>query len=522
MLTLEGELIENYNTLLYENIKEDEYFIRRIFKDENFKPGDYLLKFNILKNNGETLSKNIPVTFDRSFIFTSICATQNCSVLSGNIIQGVPSTVTVKSAGFPIENIRYKVVYKTDSNSQEKVIQFNYDNISPRNYHDQTFTFPDVPEEYQYYIAVIYVYSILQNETIETALPVRIIRPIEVINTVDAYIDEIYSPTPVSACIPGSIGSRVDYTETITVSKQNSVSITKTKSNSFSNSDNLSESTSESIGITETSTTTNTASTNTSENFSETESNSYNNTEQNNFNFSTTNGENWSWNFTEQESETNTEGTNSSNTIGANGSITTGIQGEGSIPLLGKASGKVETTLGASVQYQTGSSSQNSNSTSNSRGYITAQDESNTNQYGSATSVTESSSMSGTYGFSESNASAISESNGQTSSRVWDMSQTFSSGKIVTEGDSEAIGKTIVTSESISTSLSYSGFIPRGKFGMFFRQTTRFVKQSKIITYDINGVQSQTFDVNFYNWEWAPSLAISNTCNVQEMKPKFN
>lgn len=92
------------------------------------------------------------------------------------------------------------------------------------------------------------------------------------------------------------------------------------------------------------------------------------------------------------------------------------------------------------------------------------------------------------------------------------MTESINSGKVVTEGNGESISQTIVNSSSSSTTFSYSGYIPRGRFGIFFRQTSRYVKLSEIITYDINGFAQHAGFIMMNTWAWAPELSVSNTC----------
>ena len=92
------------------------------------------------------------------------------------------------------------------------------------------------------------------------------------------------------------------------------------------------------------------------------------------------------------------------------------------------------------------------------------------------------------------------------------MSESLSSGKVVTEGSGESISQTIVNSSSSSTTFSYSGYIPRGRYGIFFRQTSRYIKLSEIITYDINGFASHAGFIMMNSWAWAPELSVATSC----------
>ena len=120
--------------------------------------------------------------------------------------------------------------------------------------------------------------------------------------------------------------------------------------------------------------------------------------------------------------------------------------------------------------------------------------------------------MTGTYVLSSSASNVISDSTSLSSGRVWNMSASRSSGQVVTEGNSQSIAETIVNSSSSSTTFSYSGYIPRGRFGTFFRQTTRYVKLSEIIAYDINGFPSHAGYLMMNTWAWAPELTVGSSC----------
>ena len=93
------------------------------------------------------------------------------------------------------------------------------------------------------------------------------------------------------------------------------------------------------------------------------------------------------------------------------------------------------------------------------------------------------------------------------------MSEDVSSGRVVTEGNSESLAETISTSNTSSTTFSYRGYIPRGRFGIFYRQTSRFVKLSEVITYDLNGYPQHAGYITMNSWAWAPELAIGESCD---------
>ena len=101
------------------------------------------------------------------------------------------------------------------------------------------------------------------------------------------------------------------------------------------------------------------------------------------------------------------------------------------------------------------------------------------------------------------------------------MSESLSNGNVVTEGDAESINETITSSSTSSTTFSYSGYIPRGKVGVFYRQTSRYTKLSEIITYDIDGFPQHAGYISMNTWAWAPELSIGTTCS-DIPEPSFN
>ena len=92
------------------------------------------------------------------------------------------------------------------------------------------------------------------------------------------------------------------------------------------------------------------------------------------------------------------------------------------------------------------------------------------------------------------------------------MSESVSSGKVVTEGSGESVAQTIVNSSSSTTTFSYAGYIPRGRLGVFFRQTSRYVKISEIITYSLNGYPQHAGYIMMNTWAWAPELSVAESC----------
>ena len=56
---------------------------------------------------------------------------------------------------------------------------------------------------------------------------------------------------------------------------------------------------------------------------------------------------------------------------------------------------------------------------------------------------------------------------------------------------------------------------------MFYRQTSRWVKLSEIITYDLNGVPTLSGYITMNEWSWAPLLSVGNSCE-EVSKPQMD
>ena len=468
----------------------------------------FYLKFAFYSNEELLHTHTMPIQIAPSVIIESLCALENCESLTGNVVQQIPQKIKVSTAGFRPIKYTYSISTLND------VLTFNneYNNPIDSDW-IQNVIMPAVPSNNSSYIATLRVQAEdLEGNIIETSLPFRVVRPMEVKHYGKYELAEIYEPIPVSGCIVGSIGNNVSYSESTTETRQNSVNIVISKSWSDSNSTNISNNTTEGISIGETRNVVNSSSLSESETFSENETVSSSTSDGTSASFSTDDGESWSWNINETNTSGSSNTSNGSTTIGGNASVTVGVEGEGSLPFLAKASGSVATTVGVSGSYTNGNSETNSNASSAGRGYTTSGSQNNGRSFGSVQNVSNSSSLSGTYAYNNSDSFSSSQGNGQSSTRVWNMSEAVNSGKVVTTGDSESISETIVESNSSTTTFSYSSYIPLGRSGIFYRQTSRWTRLSEIITYDLNGFPSHAGYISMSSWSWAPSLSIGESC----------
>jgi len=482
--------------------------INRFLLNDNVNlNNNHLIKL-VFNSDSSSISYSYPVNINDSIVIRSLCSTIDCETTSGNVLENVPNKLSVSVLG--IRAIKYTYYLSMLDN----VYTYEHEYTNPVNVdYLENIVMNSIPANISSYIGSIRIVAEdIEGNSVETALPFRVVRPMEVKHYGKYELAEVYNPIPVTGCIIGSVGNNVSYSESTSETRQNSLNIVISKSWSDSNSTSINTSNAEGLSIGETNSVVNTSSLSNSETNSESMTSSSSSSEGFNSSYSTNDGENWTWSLNESQTEGTTNSTGNSTTLGASGSVTVGVSGEGSLPFLAKASGKVETTVGVNVSNTNTESSAESNSQTNGRVYSTGGVKNKTASYGTAQNTSSSSSLSGSYAVSNSSSSSISQGSSDNSTRVWNMSETLGSGKVVTTGDSESISETIVSSSSSSTTFSYSAFIPRGRSGVFYRQTSRWTKLSEIISYDLNGYPYHAGYITMNTWSWAPELAMGTSC----------
>ena len=499
-------LIDN-NSIVHEQysfyLLDNQIFVNRFLQKKVSSLNSYFIRVKI-----NELSKIIPINIEPSILVRRLCATKDCESFSGNVINETSNSLHVEFLKIKPTKVTYEIVtpYESYSYNNEYNSPVSVDWI-------ENIIFKSVPQDLSHYIVLIKI-NAYESESIvaENNLILKVVRPIEVKHFGRHELAEVYEPVPVTGCIPGTVGSNVQYSESESETRQNSVSININRSWSDSFTSSQSQSVGEGISVGETQSTIVSSSMSESETQSESFSDTTSQGESSNISFNTTDGENWSWTLNEGSSETQGQSQGQSTNTSVNGSTTVGASGEGSLPFLAKASGKVEVSAGVSRGWGDTSSSSTSETSSLNRGYSTGGSLQSGRTFGSVQNDSRSHSLSGSYVLSSSNSNAISESSSLSSSKVWNMSESVSSGKVITEGNSESIAQTIVNSSSSTTTFSYSGYIPRGRFGVFFRQTSRYVKLSEIITYDLNGFSNHAGFIMMNSWAWAPELSVRESC----------
>ena len=517
LLNNDNAIVETYPT----RSVEETYYINRIFYSASriLFPGSYYLVAHFENEEGEERFHEVEISLRPSILIESLCHTVGCETLSGNAVSGLPQSLSIKTIGLKTTRIEYSILNRNSTD----VIVHDFDN-APTDFDTlDNIVFSEPLEGYTSYIAGIRIDAFgINGSSTTTSIPIRVVRPIEVRYDGQYQKAQTYQPVPVTGCIPGSIDTRVVYSESTSETRQNSTSVTLSNSFTNSNSNSTTESYNEEITASESISVNSTNSTSNSENFGESYNSSETNNTSNNIGFSSSDGESWSWSTDETSSNSNSSSTSNNVNGQVNGSVTVGMSGEGSLPFLAKASGKVETTVGVSAGIGRTTTEGNVESNSNSRGYSMSGSSNDGRTWGSVTSESSSQSIGGSYLLGRTSSESSSQGASQTSGRVWNLSEGVSKSDTVTVGDSESISNTIVNSSSSSTTFSFSGYIPFKSFGMFYRQTTRWIKRSEIITYNADGFARSSGYIDMYEWSWAPELAISDSCETIDTSNRQN
>ena len=61
-------------------------------------------------------------------------------------------------------------------------------------------------------------------------------------------------------------------------------------------------------------------------------------------------------------------------------------------------------------------------------------------------------------------------------------------------------------------SLDVNAWVWAGKYGMWYRQMTRFVREGDVVVYDLCGNGTEVGTVVIDDYDWAPDLGIGDEC----------
>ncbi len=415
----------------------------------------------------------------------------DCGIPALSGFAGLPYRIGVRAMGFTPTEFRFFITSLQEGRTLEEPLTFAVAATGPEAAigDNEDIVFQEVPADLKYYVAAIRVVAIdaASGGEVEGMLPFNIHRPIEIEYTGNFEVAEYYEPEPVTACIPGAVGNRVTYAETQTQTVQRSARISI--SNSWTQERGMSDTSNWTEGYQNSQTDATSATrgrvSTRNEGSALSRGETHNESESNNFNQSTTDAENW----------------NTSHNIGGEVNVTVGASGGASIPLV--AEGKVSASTSVTGKY----------------GYTTGQGGATTNgrTWGSTNNRGRSNSMSESYTLnnSTSDSRSFNDSTSRTNSRTYSFGGTATVSERISEGQSEAEDRTWSDSSSSSTLTSFSGFIPVGKFGVFYRQTIRLVRVAQIISYNACGERELMGEMLLNEWKWAPDLAVADNCDAK-------
>ena len=381
---------------------------------------------------------------------------------------------------------------------------------------ERTLLLNDIPDELAFYTTSWAIEAEdAEGNVYENILPFSVHRPIDHYTDPKLREAEFMEPVPVSSCFRGGIGTDVVYSESVSETRQNTASVTLSRSWSVAQGQSESEQWRDSVSISNSDARNRTSSTSLNESGTTSQSYgvSYNQSGSNQVNYATTDGESWGWSLSTGEtvgrSETGTyeRSQTSSNTWGgeANAGADFGVFSIG-----GGGNYSHGTTSGSRESVSQGSSYQ----ARNDRGFSAQSNRSDTRSFGSTTTDSRGGNITGSYAVST--ARTMTNSEGQTvtvsEGRTLELGGSSGRSMTLTEGESEAYQQTFSHSNTSTTLTSYDGYVPRSKFGVFYRQTTRLIRTSYVRSYDLCGVSTIMGEVQLSEWIWAPDLALGDQC----------
>ncbi len=437
---------------------------------------------------------------------------------------GLPYQVEVRAIGFT--PTRY-VYHFTNVNNQDGEISIEHTASGPTDSvgWDEPVVLNPVPEDVMAYVTNVRIEAFdAKGQAVETALPFSVHRPMEFYYDGKLQVAEYFEPEPVTSCIPGSPGSRVTYSETMSETRQRSVSVTIStqwnQSQGSSNSSNWSEGVSE--GITQSHTDAESVSLAESENTSESYGVSYNEASSNNVGFSSTDGETWGWDFSEgvTDEQSLQRAQELSGEVGL--SVTATVGAEGSVPGFAKVSGSVATQGSVRVGTRVGNTLGERTAVSQNQGYSTGGRRDQSQTFGSTTTDSTGTNVNGSYAVTSTsnNTRSFNDTEARSESRTYNLGGSATENNVVSQGVTESEQQTWVESSTDSTLTSFSGIIPVNRFGVFYRQTVRLARKGQLRSYDLCGVSEVQGEMTFNEWSWAPALAIGDECGA--VQPQSN
>lgn len=449
--------------------------------------------------------------------------TPDCAAPALRVFGGLPYVLEVEAVGIEPAYYIYEI---SNINGNQNIQTFthtargNTDSLGDPSFQPgEIVVFNGVEDDDEFSLASIRITVVdANNNTIETAMPVPVIRPISFHYDGTRQLAEYYEPVPVHGPIVGGIGTTITYAESQSEARQNAVSVTFGRSVTESLSQAQIENWSEGYSSSNSTQT----SISTSRQDSEAESSSesygvdYSSSEASSMSVSSQTGTDWNYSYNEgqsnQDMEQVTEG------LYGEASASVSVEGGGgvSVPGIANASAKVGTTVGGTVGKQNNTTSGTVVGQTKQEGMSMGGSESEGTSFGSVTTDSTSESISGSYGVERQSSinTGRAETNASQESVTYDMGGASSVTEGYSVGSTESWSETWVNTSTQSNLLSFSGKIPNGRCAVIYRQTVRYVRTAKLYQHDLCGVREKMADLVFNEWSWSPNIAIGDDCQT--------
>ena len=453
----------------------------------------------------------------------------NCGAPALRALHKLPYILEVEAVGFKPAYFNYEFTGINGSNKE--VVKYSHatngavgDLIGDPD-SGKLIIFNDVAESESFYWASIRITAPIEGtdgDFIETALPISVHRPMEFhMANSKARPAQYYEPVAVSGCMPGSLNNQVTYQETKSESRQNAVSVSLSKS--WTQSQEISQNQNWSEGISETQSVSNSSGENWSHSEAETAEESYgvsiNHSEGQSADYSTSDGENWGWTYNEGTSNEEMQAEMGEIYGEVSTAVNVEVSAEGSVPGFAKVGGKVGTTVGASVGGKKGQTQGQTAGSSTSSGSNMSSSTSSSEAYGSTTVDSTGESVNQSYALTaqEQVGGSTTQTEAASSSKVYTLGGSGGVSEGLSVGEQETWQETWVTTHTDSTLMSYSGKIPMGRYGVWYRQTVRYVRDAQVYSYNLCGIREHMGNLTFNEWAWSPALAVGGECGGSVM-----
>jgi hypothetical protein len=448
----------------------------------------------------------------------------NCGIPALRILPSMPYRLQVQASGIEAIRFEYSISEINGKDGLFPTIIHTYNTPTQIDQigEQEPLVFNAIPDDVQMAVVSIRVKAFNQNgQFVENAIPMTVHRPMELQYDGNTQLAQVFDPVPVTGCMFGGIGTEVSYSETVSETKQQSVSVTISNQWNQAQTNGSFQSFSSGIRLGESSSSSSSRSDSIEREVSQGWGLSYEQSQSNSVSFASSTGANWTSNTAQGQSESSFQ-ENFQNTFGSEATnITVDNSWEISIPLIGSAGVKDKKSTNVVEGHSNGVTNGSSSGSSSSKNYEVSSSTGNGSSFGSVTTQGQRTSVSGAYALASLEEVTQSERNGQSIDKTWDLEKGVSFSDSQSEGGRESMTKSMENSKTYTESRSISGSIPKGRVGIFYRQTSRWVKEAELVTYDLCGKSKYMGSLYFNEWQWAPELALGTECDLNPPKSKF-